>query len=286
MRREREIMTSIKGRPFKTIEEAVESMKLYNWKMLAGSTSNCQTHYDVVGIGETVDGLIVAILDGTYQGRIFMAPSEMVVTCGGPLAMGNYGTPQTASSIEDAVKSFNNDYDRKNCNWDICRVRPIDKITWKDGRTVEYMSQNQPHFMFENGVATLNNLETETFHRLFNPSIFEQPPSFDMVVNSVRYRMSINDGLRSLISVFLPEDAHRLSEEILSQIYYEHNEFIVESIRIKTDGVSDPEMRSIMIDHINKCFIDMKYDVNVSCVNDIVSISVDMWTHTRGRKHF
>ena len=132
-------MTKIRGRHFTDLDTTVEIMKKHEWKLLAGSTSNCCDHYDVVGVGVTLDGIIVSILDGTHLGRVFVTPSEMVLTEEGPLAMGNYGTPQVASSIEDAVKSFNNDYREENCNWNLCRFRPISKITWKDGHTVEYV---------------------------------------------------------------------------------------------------------------------------------------------------
>ena len=140
-------------------------------------------------------------------------------------------------------------------------------------------------FTFENGIAKIEGLNAETFHRFYNPSIYSDTPSFELMVRGTQYSATPKE-IEKILSIFLPKDAERLTQELVSEIYSEHNEFRVESIRIKTDGVSDPEMRSVIIDYINKSFVDMKYDVEVSCVNDVVSITVDMWTHTRGRKHF
>ena len=126
-------MTKIKCRRFKSVADGVTAMIQSNWKLLAGDTSNCCDHYDVEGVGETVDGQIIAILKSNYQGRVFVSPSEMVLTKEGPLARGNYGTPETAPTVEGAIASFNNTYSEENCRWDICRIRPFSKITWKDG---------------------------------------------------------------------------------------------------------------------------------------------------------
>ena len=126
-------MTTIKCRKFKSVADGVTAMIASNWKLLAGSTSNRSTHYDVEGVGETVDGQIIAILKSAFNGRLFVSPSEMVLTKEGPLAMGNYGTPESSSTLDGAIASFNNTYSQENCRWDICRIRPFSKITWKDG---------------------------------------------------------------------------------------------------------------------------------------------------------
>ena len=82
-------MTKIRGRHFTDLDATVEIMKKHEWKLLAGSTSNCCDHYDVVGVGVTLDGIIVFILEGTHIGKVFIVPYEMVLTEEGILVMGN-----------------------------------------------------------------------------------------------------------------------------------------------------------------------------------------------------
>ena len=120
------------------LELAVEKLEANNWKIDAGATSNCTDHYNVIGVAIHTDGHVTTILkSSSYSGRYVLVPSDFTELNGKLVALGNYGTPQAASGVEESIWEFNSVYNEENCRQDLCRIRPITKIVWKDGRIWE-----------------------------------------------------------------------------------------------------------------------------------------------------
>lgn len=89
-----------------TLEEYYNLMDSIDWKSPAGMTSNCCSHYDIIGVAETDTHQVVALIYSEYTTRNFVTP---IYTYDDGTSEGNYGTPTSGVSLLDAIKNFNKD---------------------------------------------------------------------------------------------------------------------------------------------------------------------------------
>ena len=83
------------------------------WKVDAGDTSNCQSEYKLDGIIITDDDHMVPyIWQETSRGN-FLVP---LLVSQDLVAIGNYGTPARGTTIDEAVKAWNEEYPHNHCN--------------------------------------------------------------------------------------------------------------------------------------------------------------------------
>lgn len=101
------------NRVFKgTLNELTDSLGKTGWVIDAGDTSNYQKSYKLDGVLITREGHMVPyIWQETSRGN-FLVPCLINQDL---VAIGNYGTPQRANTLEEAVDKWNSEYPHEYC---------------------------------------------------------------------------------------------------------------------------------------------------------------------------
>ena len=116
-----------------TLENYFDMMERMAWRIPAGSTSNCSTHYDIGAVAMTSNDTPICIIFSKHDKRCFVTP---VRTYADGTSYSNYGTPTVDLRAVDAVEKFNHDIiDSRQYG---CKLGTIRKMIVKDGRIFEF----------------------------------------------------------------------------------------------------------------------------------------------------
>ena len=119
------------------LENYFAMMDSMDWKIPAGSNSNCCDHYDISAVAETDNGARVCVIITHHDGGYFVTP---VRTYEDGTSESNYGTPTVDKKPIDAVEKFNRDIlDSRQYG---CKLGIIAKMIVKIGKVFEFSKED------------------------------------------------------------------------------------------------------------------------------------------------
>ena len=129
-----------------TMKEMLTKLAEGGYVISAGSTSNCESSYEVAAVVETISGKLIQIIVTNFMGRKAVTPITVYARDGRFVAEGNFGTPQIVGTEVDptdlskvliaGLHKFNIDVlPAESCEWS--SLERIERFITRDGVEVE-----------------------------------------------------------------------------------------------------------------------------------------------------